>query len=103
MNQRIDQINQLLQEEPADAFLNYALAMEYLAAGLHEKAIKQLEHLLHLHPDYLGSYYQLGQLYENTQQKEKAIDTYQKGMALAKKQGNNKTWGELNTAVESMD
>jgi Tfp pilus assembly protein PilF len=103
MSQRIEQITQLLKDEPEDAFLNYALAMEYIGAGWQIKALEQLEHLLRLHPDYLGTYYQLGQLYERTEQKEKAIDAYEKGMTLAKRQGNNKTWGELNTAYQLMD
>jgi tetratricopeptide (TPR) repeat protein len=103
MNKRMEELVKMLREDPQDAFLNYALAMEYVAADKQDQAIQQLEHLRMLHPDYLGTYYQLGQLYEKQQQKNKAMEMYEKGMELAKKQKNTKTWGELNTAYELMD
>ncbi len=89
----------MLEKEPDDVFLNYALAMEYKAKGETTAAILQLETLLLLDENYLGIYYSLGQLYEQEGEIKKAADIYKKGTEKAKQQHNNKTRNELNEAL----
>lgn len=89
----------MLREEPHDAFLRYAVAVEYAAAGNLSEAIARIESLLADQPDYLGAYYKLGQLHEQNASPEKALGIYQRGAELATKQRNTKTLGELNTAI----
>lgn len=96
---RIDQLLELLQKEPTDSFLNYGLALEYAKLGDKEKAIEIIEAILCRDENYLGAYYQLGQLYEQTNQLEKAREVYSKGISIANNQKNNRTLGELNTAL----
>ncbi len=96
---RLAQLELLLKEDPNDPFLHYGIALEYAARGDKNEAITRIEKLLAENPDYLGAYYQLGQLYEQTQQNEKALATYRTGAALAQKTGNKKTLGELNEAL----
>ena len=99
MSSRLEQLLVMLHEEPQDAFLRYAVAVEYAAAGNHEEAITRIESLISDQPDYLGAYYKLGQLHEQVSANEKALDVYRRGAAVAKKLGNNKTLGEINTAI----
>ena len=89
----------MLKKTPEDSFLNYALAMEYLAKDETENAIAQLEELVKRDENYLGTYYQLGKLYEQKEETDKAIVTYKKGIEIAKIQDNNKAHGELNEAL----
>lgn len=96
---RLAQLELLLKEDPNDPFLHYGIALEYAARGDKNEAITRIEKLLAENPDYLGAYYQLGQLYEQTEQNDKAITTYRTGAALAQKTGNKKTLGELNEAL----
>ena len=96
---RLQQLQEMLKSEPNDSFLNYALALEYANIDKLEKAIEIIEALLKRDKNYLGGYYQLGKIYEQSQQPEKAIETYNKGITIAKEQKNNKTLGELNTAL----
>jgi predicted Zn-dependent protease len=96
---RLTLISNMLKKEPEDSFLNYALAMEYLAVNDTGNAIRQLEALKKRDPDYLGTYYQLGKLYEGMEQNEKAIEAYKAGIEKAKQQNNNKAHGELNEAL----
>lgn len=98
-NQRLDYILQMLKAEPNDTFLRYALSLEYAKLNELEKAIDTIETLLKDDSDYLGAYYQLGKLYEQTGNVTLAIDTYKKGIIIAKKQNNRKTLGELNEAL----
>jgi tetratricopeptide (TPR) repeat protein len=99
MASRLEQLQQMLKEEPLDPFLNYAIALEHAKNGDVQKAITIIEEVLMRDENYLGAYYQLGKYYEENDQKEKAISTYKKGIEIAKKQNNRKTLGELNTAL----
>lgn len=92
----------MLLKEPDDAFLNYALALELVKNNEIQKAILILEEVLKKDEHYLAGYYQLGKLYEQTRQKEKAMDTYGKGSQIAKQQKNTKTLNELNEALVSL-
>ena len=103
MSTRLEQLREMLQKEPLDPFLNYAIALEYAKAGDRATGISIIEAILQRDEDYLGAYYQLGKLYEESGQTEKAATVYTKGMEIAKKQKNSKTLGELNTALMLLD
>ena len=96
---RLTQILEMLKSEPNYSFLNYALALEYAQEGDIPKAIKTIETLLIKDKNYLGAYYQLGKYFEEVEQIPSAIDTYTKGIEIAKQQNNKKTEGELNEAL----
>lgn len=100
---RLKQIEEMLRSDPADPFLNYALALEYVKIGEVEKAIIIIENILKRDENYLGAYYQLGKYYEQTLQPEKAVSIYQKGIEIAQKQNNCKTLGELNEALQMLE
>lgn len=99
MSSRLEQLLEMLQEEPNDSFLRYAVAIEYAVDGNHPEAVSRIEALIADQPDYLGAYYKLGQLYEQVRNDAKALDVYRRGAEVAKKQNNVKTLGELNTAI----
>ena len=96
---RLTQILEMLKDEPNDSFLNYALALEYEKVNDIQKAIEIMEALLTKDENYLGAYYQLGKYYEETEQRQRAINTYKKGIAISQKQNNKKALGELNEAL----
>jgi Tfp pilus assembly protein PilF len=100
---RIEQLQKLLQEEPTDAFLQHALAMEYASANEHQKAVEVLTNLLATQPNYLASYYQLGQLFEKLNNTSAAQDTYRKGIEIAKQQAKIKTLAELREALSQLE
>lgn len=97
---KIEQLLQFLAEEPGDSFTQYALALEYEKAGDTAAAINWLNTLLEEHPDYLPAFYQYGRLLEQTGKKTSAIETYEKGLKLAKVKGNKHTANELQTAID---
>ena len=103
MNSRLQYILEMLEKEPNDSFLRYALALEYAKLSDITKAIALLEELITRDADYLGAYYQLGKYYEQEGKIETAITIYNKGMAVAKTQNNRKTLGELNEALMMLE
>ena len=100
-NTRIDILKQYIIEEPNDPFNIYALASEYVTEEPNT-ALQLYEELLKNHPDYLGTYYQVGKLYQSFQQTEKAKETFEKGISLALKQQKSKTLSELRTALNEI-
>lgn len=100
---RLEQLKKMLETEPDDSFLNYALALEYAKNNDMTKAIQVMENIIYLDVNYLGAYYQLGKYYEFIQQTEKAIETYKKGVEIAKLQKNRKTQSELNEAILQLE
>lgn len=93
----------MLEAEPKDSFLNYALALEYAGANDISKAIELMESLLTRDKYYLGAYYQLGKYYELVKNPEKAIHIYKTGIEIAIQQKNRKTQLELNEALLQLE
>lgn len=98
---RIDKLLEFLKNDPKDAFVLYALATEYNSANDIDKAFEYYLELTKEHPDYVGTYYHLGKLYEKTQQKEEAIKIYQQGMTAARNKRDMHAFSELQGAYNS--
>ncbi len=100
--QRLETLLHWLEKSPEDPFLHFGVAMEYLSSDEHIKALEKMEYVYKNFPDYLANYYQLAKHYELLNNNEKAIEVYEKGIALALKQKENKTAGELRSALEEL-
>ena len=98
---RLQKLLNFLKNEPDDPFLKYALATEYLNANDPDKALYYYEELASNHPDYVGTYYHLGKLYETLGRKSDAITIYQKGMEVSRKAGDMHAYSELQTVYNS--
>lgn len=95
----MEMLKKWLQENPDDAFLNYAMALELLAADAPDEALILLLSLHEKDPTYLPAYYQLGKLHEYKGEKEEAISIYRSGIKVAQEQSDGKTKGELAEAL----
>jgi tetratricopeptide (TPR) repeat protein len=100
---RSHQIREMLASEPLDDFLNYALAIELEKEGQIAQAIEVIEQILTRNENYLGAYYKLGALLEQSGDIPKDQSAYQKGMEISKKQKNTKAFGELSTALSLLE
>ena len=98
---RLITLLEFLKTDPNDPFVIYALATEYNSLNNTEQAFYYYHILISDHPDYVGTYYHLGKLYEKTEEHEKAVATYQKGMAVARSKGDNHAFSELQSAYNS--
>ncbi|MCQ6956610.1 tetratricopeptide repeat protein [Mucilaginibacter aquariorum] len=98
---RLDKLLAFIQNEPEDEFLKYALATEYLRLNDSEKALSYYEDLVNNHPNYTGTYYHLGKLYEALNRKDDAINTYEKGMEITKAKRDMHAFSELQAVYRS--
>ena len=99
---RIEQLKSFLEKTPNDAFLNYALATEYVALGKDDLALVIFEKLRNSDPEYFATYYHLGKLYERIDEEDKAIEIYEQGMEITKKLGEKHAFGELRGVYEEL-
>ena len=99
MQTRLQQLQQMLAQEPDDVFLQYAISVEYFSAKEFEQALLFLQTILKNNADYLPTYYQTGKCFEELHQTENAIKIYQQGIELATKQGKTKALNELKEAL----
>lgn len=88
------------EEDPADPFNAYALAIEYSKSDLTE-AERFFDLLLEKHPEYLPTYYHAGAFFAALEKVEKADGIYKKGVELAVVQQNTKTHRELLSAYNN--
>jgi tetratricopeptide (TPR) repeat protein len=102
-SERLKMIEVMLETNPRDSFLHYAAALEHQKQGDTTQAIKILRQLIKQSPDYLASYYQLGKILEEKGKTEEAIEVYQQGKSVARKQNDMKTLGELSEALMLLD
>ena len=99
----IEKLLEYLKASPTDAFLQHALALEYIKAGDDASARTLFIDILSRDPAYVGSYYHLGKLLERKNEPAAAVAWYEKGMEAAKQAGDRHAYGELQGALESMD
>jgi len=99
---RIEKLKEFLSEQPGDPFLQHALAMEWMGMGEERQARELFQKNITANPDYVGSYYQLGQLLERAGEEATAIKIYQKGMQAAEKAADTRSLNELRSALEEL-
>jgi len=102
-NQRKQQIISMLRDEPADTFLQYALAIEHEKDGDVAEAVSSLERLKNQAPEYLGLYLKLATLLVDSNRLEDAIEVLKQGIIVAQQQGNRKAQGELNELLLGLE
>lgn len=95
---RLEQLRSFYEDDPEDPFTRYALAQEHLKHDNTARALALFEELVETDPDYVGTYYHLGKLYERLDRTDEALDTYEQGIAVARKQGEQKSLSELQDA-----
>lgn len=100
--ERIQYLTLLLRNDPRDSFLNYALALEYNNLGNFDDAIDLLESLRFNDPGYSPTYYQLGSIYIEQGETDKAKLAIEEGMALTKNK-DVKTHSELKALLDELD
>ncbi len=90
----------MLDEKPGDSFLLYAIAQEFTKANNNQEALKFYTQLINEHPEYTGTYYHLGKLYERMGQLTEAVATYRRGLEMTRRLGARHDHGELLGALQ---
>lgn len=97
---RLAKLEEMLQQDPNDPFLNYAIAKELLSCGETESGLARLEEVIDAHPDYVPAYFQRGQsLYEDGET-DQAREVIQAGIEVAARTGDQHAEMEMRGFLE---
>lgn len=99
---RLEQLKEFLKNEPDDAFLQYAIAMELKGLGEVQEAMDRLNNLLTHKPEYTASYYHLGKLYQKQGDFTKAEEIFREGIRRTTLNKEQHQLAELQTALNNM-
>lgn len=77
---RIETFRRYLLDKPGDRFAMYSLALELKKAGRFEEAVAAFEALLAAHPTSGAGHYQLGELYREHGDDERAAAAWRTGL-----------------------
>jgi tetratricopeptide (TPR) repeat protein len=102
-NSRLDILQKSLKENPGDAFTRYLVTLELVKLNRHEEAVAHFETLIREHPDYVPTYYQFAQLYENLERTEDAIRIYKLGLVAARNAGDLHAASEIQAALDMLE
>lgn len=100
---RIEQLKGFLDSDPDDSFVRFALAQEYTKMGTLKAALDAYKYIEQNDPNYVGVYYHLAKLYEELTEPELALDTYEKGIEIAKKIPDFHALSELINAKRNLE
>lgn len=86
---RLEQIEKMLAADPDDAFLNFALAMEYVNAERPEDAVNQFARVCEIDPNHVAAYSQRATLLVALDRKAEARSVLEAGLAAAGRAGDS--------------
>jgi predicted Zn-dependent protease len=92
---RVTWLNEILSQNPSDAFARYGLAMEYSKAGEVERALEEFSRLLTAQPDYTAGYFMAAQTLAKADRLAEARKMLSDGIASAKRTGNGHAQSEM--------
>jgi predicted Zn-dependent protease len=88
MQERIEVFRQMLDADPDNTMVMFGLAKEYEKLGQHDEIISILETYLEKADDEGNAYGMLAKAYEQSGNREKAIETYKKGVDVSMAHGH---------------
>ena len=99
---RVAMLQEVLEQNPEDAFARYGLAMEYSNAGDTESALAQFATLLAKHPDYTAGYFMYAQTLAKARRTDEAKLMLEQGIASAKRAGNEHAMSEMQAMLDEL-
>ena len=102
MSDRIESIKKLLAAEPADAFLQYSLAMEYVAAEQIDNALAAFEQCRHVDPTYLPAYVEAGKCARAAGQPDQAKALFERALELAESAGDTHVAANVRQQLQTL-
>ena len=97
---RIEALQAMLEQNPANTFARYGLAMELMKNGDFQSAVVEFRALLQHNPDYAAAYFHGGQALEKLGEVEQARALYEQGIQVTSRTNDAHTRSELQAALD---
>ena len=102
MTVSVTALQQILNDNPNDAFARYALGLEYSGAGETEAALSEFDRLVTAHPDYTNGYFMSAQVLDRAGRTPEARDMLHKGIESAQRTNNRHALSEMEAMLEEL-
>ena len=99
---RREQLEELLETDPDDVFLLYALALEYVSAGDVSVGLQKLAELTDRNPDYVAAYFRRGQILADQNEVDDAREILTRGIEVARKTGDAHAEREMSEFLDTL-
>lgn len=96
-------LNEILTQDPQNAFARYGLAMEYAGRGEIDPALAEFDRLLSAHPDYTAGYFMAAQTLAKADRTEEAKARLTQGIASARRTGNQHALSEMQAMLDELE
>jgi Tfp pilus assembly protein PilF len=100
---RIEALQRILAQNPANSLARYGLAMEHVKAGDYATAVGQFRALLEADPDYTYAYFHAAQTLEKLGLIDEAREMYRLGIEAAGRKSDAHARDELQTALANLE
>ncbi|MGC8548095.1 MAG: tetratricopeptide repeat protein [Acidobacteriaceae bacterium] len=100
---KVAMLNEILSQDPANAFARYGLAMEFAGRGETATAIAEFDRLLRDHPDYTAGYHMAAQTLANSGEAHRAIGYLRLGLNCAQRTGNQHAFNEMQALLSDLE
>lgn len=99
MSERLDKLRQMLEKEPGDTFLLYAIALEHKKGGDYLKALEFFQRVIEKDPLYCAAYQHAAQTHELNGNVSGARESYRQGIEAAARKGDQHAREEMEAAL----
>ena len=93
---------QILEQNPADTFARYGLAMELIAQGRKPEGLAEFANLIERNPDYVPAYQMSAQTLAAGGHTEAALERLHAGIAAANRTGNQHALAEMDALRDDL-
>jgi len=100
---KIAMLNEILAQNPNDAFARYGLAMEHAGRGETDASLTEFGRLLEKHPDYTAGYFMAAQTLAKAERTDEAKLRLAQGIACARRTGNQHAQSEMQAMLDGLD
>ncbi len=95
-------LTQILEQNPADSFARYGLAMELVSQSRIPEALAEFDTCIRNNPDYVPAYQMSAQTMAAHSQTEAALARLHEGIAAANRTGNQHALAEMDALREEL-
>ena len=99
---KLAMLTSILEQNPADTFARYGLAMELIAQKCVEDGLAEFSRLIEANPDYVPAYQMSAQTLAAGGDKEAALARLHAGIAAANRTGNQHALAEMDALRDDL-
>ncbi len=101
-NTRIEQLKEILEQDPNNTLTRYALGMEYSGAGDTDAAVETFRELIKVNPDYANAYFMAAQALQAAERTDEAKQWLTDGIAAARRSNNKHAESEMQAMLDEL-